>query len=105
LGTILGRSSISLWLIVCLIIIEYIYISSFDSLIFFIFFMTVHVTTQPNIDHGLKDQIIISLTLFNTILEIANTRAGIECSWAMIEQDISVRERWEARQRHPRNQP
>jgi hypothetical protein len=66
--------------------------------------MIVPVTRQPNIEPGLKDQTNIALTLFNTILETANTRAKLERSWAIIEQDISVRERWEVRQRHPRNQ-
>jgi hypothetical protein len=66
--------------------------------------MTVPVTRQPNIEPGLKDQTNIALTLFNTILETANTRAELERSWEVIEQDISVRERWEARQRQPRNQ-
>jgi hypothetical protein len=66
--------------------------------------MTVPATRQPNIEHGLKDQTNIALTLFNTILETANTRAELERSWEVIEQDISIRERWEARQRQPRNQ-
>jgi hypothetical protein len=67
--------------------------------------MTVPVARQPNIEPGLKDQTSIDLTLFNTILETTNTRVELERSWAMIEQDISVREHWEARQRQPRNQP
>jgi hypothetical protein len=66
--------------------------------------MTIPVTRQPNIEPGLKDQTNIALTLFNTILETANTRAELERSWEVIEQDISVREHWEARQRQPRNQ-
>jgi hypothetical protein len=40
--------------------------------------MTVHVTRQPNIEHGLKDQTSIALTSFNTILETYNTRAELE---------------------------
>jgi hypothetical protein len=67
--------------------------------------MTVPVARQPNIEPGLNDQTNIALTLFNTILETTNTRVEIERSWAVIEQDISVRERWEARQRQLRNQP
>jgi hypothetical protein len=66
--------------------------------------MTVPVARQPNIEPGLKDQTNIALTLFNTILETANTRVELERSWEAIEQDISVQERWEARQRQPRNQ-
>ena len=66
--------------------------------------MTIPFTRQPNIEPSLKDQTNIALTLFNTILETANTRAELERSWEVIEQDISVRECWEARQRHPRNQ-
>jgi hypothetical protein len=66
--------------------------------------MTIPSTRQPNIEHGLKDQTSIALTLFNTILETASTQAELECSWEVVEQDISIRECWEARQRQPRNQ-
>jgi hypothetical protein len=66
--------------------------------------MTVPVTRQPNIGNGLDDQTNIALTLFNTILETASTRAELERSWEVIERDINIRERWEARQRQPRNQ-
>jgi hypothetical protein len=47
--------------------------------------MTVHVTRQPNIDPGIMDQTNISLNLFNTILETANTQVELEHSWAVIE--------------------
>lgn len=67
--------------------------------------MTAPVARQPNIEPDLTDQTSIALTLFNTILETANTRVEIERSWAGIEQDISVRERWEARQRQLKSQP
>jgi hypothetical protein len=66
--------------------------------------MTVPVTRQPNIGNGLDDQTNIALTLFNTILETASTRVELERSWEVIERDISIRERWEARKRQPRNQ-
>jgi hypothetical protein len=66
--------------------------------------MTVPVARKPNIEPSLKDHTRIALTLFNTILETANTRVELERSWAVIEQDRSVRERWEARQGQPRNQ-
>ena len=65
--------------------------------------MTILVTRQPNIEHGLKYQTNIALTLFNAILETANTQVELECSWEVIEQDISVQEHWEAMQRHLRN--
>jgi hypothetical protein len=87
-----------------LIIIEYIHISAFGSLIVS-FFITVHVTRQPNIELSLKDQTNIALTLFNTILETVNTQVELERSWSVIEQDISVQEHWEARKRQPMNQP
>jgi hypothetical protein len=67
--------------------------------------MIVPVARQPNIEPGLTDQTNIVLTLFNTILETANTQVDIERSWAVIEQDISVRERWEARKRQLQNLP
>lgn len=67
--------------------------------------MTAPVARQPNIEPDLTDQTSIALTLFNTILETANTRVEIERSWAGIEQDISVHERWEARQRQLKSQP
>jgi len=55
--------------------------------------MTVPIAKKPNIKPSLKDQTNISLTLFNTILETANTQVELERSWAVIEQDISVQER------------
>jgi hypothetical protein len=65
--------------------------------------MTVPIARQPNIEPGLKDQTNIALPLFNTILDSANTRVELEHSWEAVEQDISVQERWESRQRQPRN--
>jgi hypothetical protein len=67
--------------------------------------MTVPVARQPNIEPSLIDQTSIALNLFNTILATTNTWVELEHSWAVIEQDISVQERWEARQRQLRNQP
>jgi hypothetical protein len=52
--------------------------------------MTVHVTREPNIGNGLDDQNSIALTLFNTILETTSTRTELECSWEVIERDISI---------------
>ena len=65
--------------------------------------MTVPVTRQPNIEPGLQDQTNISLNFFNNILDIANTRAELNHSWAAIERDISAQEHWEYRCRQPRN--
>jgi hypothetical protein len=59
--------------------------------------MTVPSTRHPNIKLGLKDQIRISLNLFNTILETASPWADLELSWEVVEQDISIHERSEAR--------
>jgi hypothetical protein len=66
--------------------------------------MTILVTRQPNIGNSLDDQTSIALTLFNTILETASTRAKLEHSWEVIERDINIHERWEVRQRQPKNQ-
>jgi hypothetical protein len=66
--------------------------------------MIVSVARKPNIEPDLQDQTNITLNLFNTILDIVNTRAKLNHSWATIEQDISAQERWEARRRQPRNQ-
>jgi hypothetical protein len=66
--------------------------------------MTVPITRQPNIGNGLDDQTNITLTLFNTILETASTHAQLERCWEVIERDKSIRERWEARERKPKNQ-
>jgi hypothetical protein len=52
--------------------------------------MTVPITRQLNIELSLKDHTIIALTLFNTILETNNTQVELDCSWEVIEQDISV---------------
>ena len=65
--------------------------------------MKIPFTRQPNIGNGLDDQTNISLTLFNTILETTSTRVELECSWEVIESDISIREHWEARQKQPKN--
>jgi hypothetical protein len=51
----------------------------------FLFSMTVPLARQPNIEPGLTDQTNIALTLFNTILETANTQVELERSWAVIE--------------------
>ena len=67
--------------------------------------MTVPIARQPNIKPGITNQTNIALNLFNTILKTANTRVELERSWAVIEQDISIQERWEARKRQLRNQP
>jgi hypothetical protein len=101
LATILGRS-FHISLVDCIT----------DCILFFVlsdysltdFSMTVPVVRQPNIGNGLDDQTNITLTLFNTILETASTRVELERSWEVIERDINIRERWEARQRQPRNQ-
>jgi hypothetical protein len=61
--------------------------------------MTALVTRQPNIGNGLNDQNRIALTLFNAILETASTRVELECSWEVVERDISICERWEAKKR------
>jgi hypothetical protein len=66
--------------------------------------MTMPIAREPNIEPSLQDQTNIALNLFNTILDTANTRVELNHSWATIERDISVQERWEARHRQPRNQ-
>jgi hypothetical protein len=66
--------------------------------------MIVPIARQSNIELGLQDQTSISLNLFNTILDIANTRVELNHSWAAIERDISAQERLETRIRHPTNQ-
>jgi hypothetical protein len=67
--------------------------------------MTVPIARQPNIEPGLSDQTNIALNLFDTILKTTTTRVELERSWAAIEQDISIQELLEARQRLLRNQP
>jgi hypothetical protein len=67
--------------------------------------MTMPFARQPNIEPGLSDQTNITLNLFDTILKTAITQVKLKCSWDAIEQDISIQERLEARQRQLRNQP
>ena len=67
--------------------------------------MTVPITRQPNIEPRLSDQTHISLTLFDTILKTTTTWVELERSWAAIEQDITIQEQLEARQRQRRNLP
>jgi hypothetical protein len=66
--------------------------------------MTMPISRQPNIEPNLQDQTNISLNLFNTILDTANTHVEINHSWEAIKRDISAQERLEARRRKPRNQ-
>jgi hypothetical protein len=66
--------------------------------------MTVLIASKPNIEPGLQDQTNISLNLFNTNFDTANTRDELNHSWATIERDISSQERWEDRRRQPINQ-
>jgi hypothetical protein len=66
--------------------------------------MTVPVTRQPNIEPGLLNHTSIALNLFNTILQAASTRVELERSWVVIERDISIQEKREARKRQLRNQ-
>jgi len=49
-----------------------------------LFLNDVPVARKPNIEPGLQDQTNIALNLFNTILDIANTCAEINHSWAAI---------------------
>ena len=65
--------------------------------------MTVPNARQPNIAIGLQDQTSIALNLFNTILRTARNRTELEQSWATIEQDITIQEQREERQRQLRN--
>ena len=67
--------------------------------------MTVPVTRHPNIGDSLDDKNSISLTLFNTILEIVRIHVELHNYWEVISRDIKVREQWEVRQRIPRNKP
>jgi hypothetical protein len=66
--------------------------------------MTVPIARHPNIEPHLQDRTNIALNLFNTILDIANTHAKINHSWAENERDIISQEHWEARRKQPRNQ-
>ena len=65
--------------------------------------MTVPNGRQTNVEPGLQDQINISLSLFNTILQTTTNSVELERSWDAIEQDISIQEQHEERQRQLRN--
>ena len=67
--------------------------------------MIVPVPTQPDIEPGLSNQMHIALNLFNTILKTTTTQVELERSWAVIEQDTTIQEQLEARQRQRRNIP
>jgi hypothetical protein len=67
--------------------------------------MTVPAPTHPNIEPGLSNQFHIALNLFDTIVKMATNRVELERSWATIEQDITIQEQLEARQRQRRNLP
>ena len=67
--------------------------------------MNVPAAVQPNIDLGLSNQMHIASNLFDIILQTANNREELECSWAAIERDIVTQEQLEARRRQHRNLP
>ena len=67
--------------------------------------MTVPVARQPNIEPSLSDQTNLTLSLFDTIMKTATTRAELKRSWATIERDINIQEQLEARPRQLRNHP
>ena len=66
--------------------------------------MIVPIARQPNIVLSLQDQTIITLNLFNTILDTSNTLVELNHSWEAIERDISAQEHWEAIRSQSRNQ-
>jgi hypothetical protein len=66
--------------------------------------MTVPVVRKPNIGNNIDDQTIITLNLFNTILENDSTQVEFKLSWEEIERGINIHERWQARKRQPKNQ-
>ena len=61
--------------------------------------MTAPSSRQPNVEPGLRDQTSIARSLFNTILQTTTNQVELERSWDAIEQDISIQEQQEARQR------
>jgi hypothetical protein len=67
--------------------------------------MAVPIPTQPNIEPRLSNQTHISLNCFDTILKTSTNWVKLERSWASIEQDITIQEQLEARQRQRRNLP
>lgn len=52
--------------------------------------MAIPVPTQPNLTHGLNNQINISTSLFNVMLDTTRTREDIEISWFAISRDIEI---------------
>jgi hypothetical protein len=67
--------------------------------------MTVPTQRQPNLGNGLEDQTNITLTLYNLILETANSQAELNHSWEVVSEEARIREQWDARQRMIRNHP
>jgi hypothetical protein len=67
--------------------------------------MTVPTQRQPNLGDGLEDQTNITLTLYNIILDTANSQDELNHSWEVVYEEAQIREHWDARQRMIRNHP
>jgi hypothetical protein len=67
--------------------------------------MTLSVIRQPNIGDVLDDQTIISLTLFNPILETTHNHVELHHSWEVVARDVTIHEKWESQQRKSLNHP
>lgn len=52
--------------------------------------MAIPIRTHPNLVHGFSNQINISTSLYNVMLDTMRTREEIERSWFSISRDIEI---------------
>jgi len=67
--------------------------------------MTIPTQIQPNLGQGLEDQTIITLTLYNLILDTANSKVDLSHSWEVVFEEARIREQWDSHHRMIRNHP
>ena len=59
--------------------------------------MTIPTQRHPNLGNNLEDQTNITLTLYNLILEIANSQDELNHSWEVVYEEDQIRKQWDAR--------
>jgi hypothetical protein len=58
--------------------------------------MIVPTQRQPNLGNVIEDQTSITLTLFNLILETANSPAELNHPWEVVSEEGRIKEWWDA---------
>ena len=62
--------------------------------------MGLTTQSQPDLEENLDNQINISHSLFNFMLNTAKTREDLESSWFVISQDIDLADAQDQHRKH-----